>query len=273
MKKIVIPTDLTPQSLNLIKYGLQVMKGQTCEIILLHFIPLPDSITDLMMLPRVEETLALPNTPFHKALERMRKLYAVEISHLELIPLYGGNPLKIRNFIDDYNIDLILCPVMEVNTSDTHNPEPFSSLVKDVSCPVLYIPHETESIRFRKIVYLLDTDDKYSLLLNDLLLNLTAGRDHYVTFLIIFKPDTTREKLKYVLDKIYHTEQLKGLNCSVHLLREKNFTGGVYTFVEEFKVDLLVTGRKKNLLGNLFTRKRTSSDMAKHTKVPFLSIS
>lgn len=249
------------------------MKGQTCEIILLHFIPLPDSITDLIMLPREEETLALPNTPFHKALERMRKLYAVEISHLEVVPVYGGNPLKIRNFITDYQIDLILCPIMEVRTSDVHNTEPFSSLVKDVSCPVLYIPNEIESIHFRKIVYLLDTDDKYTLLLHDLLLNLTAGTDYYVTFLIIFKPDTTREKLKYALDKVYHNEKLKGINCSVHLLREKDFTGGVYTFVEEFKVDLLITGRKKNLLGNLFTRKRISSEVVKHTKVPFLTIS
>ena len=273
MKKIVIPTDLTPQSLNLIKYGLQIMKGQTCEIILLYFIPLPDSITDLIMMPREEETLAPQNTPFHKALERIRKLYAVEISHLEVVPLYGGNPLKIRNFVNDYKIDLILCPVIEVNTSDSNSTEPFSSLVKDVSCPVLYIPNETESIRFRKIVYLLDTDDKYTLLLHDLLLNLTAGSDYYVTFLIIFKPDTTREKLKSVLDKVYHNEKLKGLNCSVHLIREKDFTGGVYTFVEEFNVDLLVTGRKKNLLGNLFTRKRISSDVVKHTKVPFLTIS
>ncbi|QNF34311.1 universal stress protein [Adhaeribacter swui] len=273
MKKIIIPTDLSTRSLDLIKYGLQIMKGQTCQIILLQLIPLPDSITELIMLPREEETLANINTPFHKALERIRKLYAIEISSLEVVPLYGGNALKIRNFIDNHGIDLVLCPVADTHYADPNSGETFSSLIKDVSCPVLYIPSELDSLQFRKIVYLLDTDDKYTLLLHDLLLNLTAGTDYYVTFLIIFKPESARGKLEQVLNKVYRNEKLKGVNCSVHLIQEKDFKGGVYTFVEEFKTDLLVTGRKKNLLGNLFTRKRISKDVAKHTKVPFLTIS
>ncbi|MGV3585872.1 MAG: universal stress protein [Adhaeribacter sp.] len=272
MKKIIIPTNLTNQSLSLIKYGLQVMKGETCQIFLLHLIPLPDSIPELLMLPRKEELMETVSASFKKALERIRKSYAVEISSLEVVHFYGDSPLKIRNFIDNHNIDLVLCPVAAAGNAAQKNLEPFTQLVKDVACPVLYIPDNVEANHFRKIAYVLDTDDKYTLLLDDLLLNLACGSNYYVTFLVIFKPGTNMEKLEYVLNKVYLNEKLKELNYSVHLIQENDFTGGVYTFVEEFKVDLLVTGRKKNLFGSIFTRKRISSDVAKHTKVPFLTI-
>ncbi|WP_158267486.1 universal stress protein [Adhaeribacter arboris] len=272
MKKIVIPTDLTNQSLSLIKYGLQMMKGQTCQIILLQLIPLPDSITDLILLPREEDKLANLNTPFQKALERIRKSYAVEISKLDVVPLYGDSPLKIRNFMEDNNIDLVLCPVTEARTAAANSVDLFNSLITDVSCPVLYIPDDTEAIRFRKIAYVLDPEDTYTLLVDDLLLNLTSGKDYYVTFLVIFKPGTNIMKLEYVLKEIYRHEKLKDKNCSVHLIQENNFKGGVYTFAEEFKVDLLVAGRKKKFFGNLFSRKRISSEVVKQTKVPFLAI-
>ncbi|MDQ3290059.1 MAG: universal stress protein [Bacteroidota bacterium] len=272
VKKIIIPTDLTIQSLSLIKHGLQIMKGQTCQIILLQLIPIPDSITDLIMLPREEDKLANVNTPFHKALDRIRKAYAVEVSKLDVVPLYGDSPLKIRSFVDDNNIDLILCPVKDSKSFETNGVELFSSLVRDVSCPVLYIPDDTEASPFRKIAYVLDPEDSYTLLVDDLLLNLTSGKDYYVTFLVIFKPGTNIEKLDFVLKKIYLNEKLKEKNCSVHLIQENDFKGGVYTFVEEFKVDLLVTGRKKKFFSNFFSKKRISSDVTKQTKVPFLTI-
>jgi len=272
VKKIIIPTDLTIQSLTLIKYGLQIMKGQTCQIILLQLIPLPDSITDLILLSREEDKLANINTPFQKALERIRKSYAVEISKLDVVPLYGDSSLKIRNFVDDNNIDLILCPVKDSRTAEQNPVELFSSLVTDVSCPVLYIPDDIEASRFRKIAYVLDPEDTYTLLLDDLLLNLTSGKDYYITFLVIFKPGTDIEKLEFVLQKVYCHEKLKEKNCSVHLIQENDFRGGVYTFAEEFKVDLLVAGRKKRLFGNFFNKKKISGDVTKQTRVPFLTI-
>ena len=272
MKKIIIPTNLTNQSLNLIKYGIQIMKGETCQIILLHLIPLPDSIPELLMLPREEERLEKINTSFSKALDRIRKSYAVEISSLEVIHLYGDSSLKIRNFIDTKGIDLVLCPVQGGGNTDDNTLDSFTRIAKDISCPVLYIPDNTPAQNFRKITYVLDTDDRYTLLLDDLLLNLTAGNDYYITFLVVFKPGTDMEKLEYVLNKVYLNEKLKQINCSVHLIQENDFTGGVYTFVEEFKADLLVTGRKKSMFGNIFSRKRISSDVAKHTRVPFLTI-
>jgi len=272
MKKIVIPTNLTNQSLHLIKYGVQMMKSETCQIILLHLIPLPDSISELLMLPREEERLEKVNTSFSKALDRIRKSYAVEISSLEVVHLYGDSSLKLRNYIDNNNIDLVLCPVIAAENAENDTLNAFARIVKDISCPVLYVPDNTVSRNFRKITYVLDADDKYTLLFDDLLLNLTSGNDYYITFLVIFKPGTNMEKLEYVLNKVYMNEKLKEINCSVHLIQENDFTGGVYTFVEEFKADLLVTGRKKSLFGDIFFNKRISSDMAKHTRVPFLAI-
>lgn len=248
------------------------MKGETCQILLVHLIPLPDSITELIMLPREEEKLEKINTPFQKALDRLQKSYAVEIAELEVVHLYGDSSPKLKNFIDQYAIDLILCPVVESKATKPNSIELFSNLVKDISCPVLYIPNNAEANRFRKIAYVLDTDDKYTLLLHDLLLNLTSRQGNYVTFLVVFKPSTNIDKLQSVLQKVYRNEKLKNINCSVHLIQENDLRDGVCSYVEEFDVDLLVTGLKRNLLDTLFTRQRISSDVTKHTKVPLLTI-
>ena len=60
------------------------------------------------MLPREEDRLEKVNTSFNKTLERIRKAYAVEISNLEVVHLYGDGPLEVRNFIDSKSLDLIL---------------------------------------------------------------------------------------------------------------------------------------------------------------------
>nr|WP_262910480.1 universal stress protein [Pontibacter silvestris] len=268
----MIPTDLTNESLGLIKFGLQVLKGEACQIILLHVIPLPDSITELLMLSRDEEKLEKVNTAFYKAIERIKKSYVVEIISLDVVHLYGDSPIKIQNYIDANNIDLVLCPVTASKPSAGNEKEKLRELFSDVTCPILYIPDNIENNQFRKVAYVLDPDDKHSLLLDEFLLTLTSSSDYYITFLVVFKPGTNMEKLEYIINRVYFNEKLKNMNCSVHLLQENDFTGGVYTFIEEFKVDLLVTGKKKHFLGNIFTRKRISSEVAKHTKIPFLTI-
>lgn len=272
MKKILIPTNLTNESLGLIKHGLQILKGETCQIVLLHVIPLPDSITELLTLSRDEEKLEEKNIAFFKTVERIKKAYAIEISSLEVVHLYGDSPLKIQNYIESNNIDLILCPVVTTKTLANAQKDRFSDMFSDASCPILYIPDSVENNQFRKIAYVLDPDDKYTLLLDDFLLTLTNAEGCYLTFLVVFKPGTNMEKLEYIINRVYFNEKLKDVNCSVHLLQENDFTGGVYTFIEEFKVDLLVTGKKKHFLGNIFTRKRISSEIAKHTLIPFLTI-
>ncbi|QCR21243.1 universal stress protein [Pontibacter sp. SGAir0037] len=273
MKKIIIPTDLTLHSLNLIKYALHLLKGETCQILLVHLIPLPDSITELLMLPRDENRLEKPTESFTKALERLQKSYAIEINSIRVSHVYCDSSLHLQNFIVRNKVELVLCPVPIGKVSADDTMQLFNNLVQDVSCPVLYVPEFFEINRFKKIAFVVDPDDHQSALPDKKLVSLLCKNDYHVTFLVVFKPGTDLENLKPVFDKVYSSQVFSTMSCSIHLLQEDNLTTGVISFIDQFEVDLLVTCKKKSLLDYLPIRKnRRLSQKAIHSKVPYLAL-
>lgn len=273
MKKILIPTDLTLHSLNLIKYALQLLKGETCQILLLHPIPLPDSnsITELLMLPREEGLQKKPGAAFKNALDRIAKAYAIEINSIEISRVYCDSASQISDFVVSNKVDFVLSTVPRTRASDTLSH--FNSMVKDVPCPVLYIPEFFEINLFRKIAFVLDTEGKTSSLPDNNLISLLCRNNYHLTFLLVFKSGANTDKLKHTLDSIYSSDELKEVSYSIHLIHERDVTRGVVSFIDEFEVDLVVTRKKRSLLDYLWLdRGRSFSDTAINTKVPYLSI-
>jgi hypothetical protein len=271
MKRILIPTDLSLSYLNLIKYGLQIYKGETCEFILLHIIPTPESTMELLMLPREEDRLEKVSPSFTKTLERIKKSFVVEIDNLILTHMYGESPAKMKNFVEANGIDMILCPVTTRKKDSSDQEDPFSHLFKEVDCPVLYVPETFEVSKLRKVAYVMDLEDDSPLMLDDILVNLTHHYGYHITFMAVFEPGTNPEKLSRVCQKIYLNEKLKNVTCSLHLLQELDMKEGFSSFVEELKVDLLVTGKKKTRLKNIFSRRKQFVPSPKHPKVPLLT--
>jgi hypothetical protein len=272
MKKILIPTNLTLDYLNLIKYGLQIYKGETCQFILLHVIPSPESTLELLMLPREEDRLEKVNPSFTKTLERIKKSFVVEIENLIVTHIYGESPAKMKNFLEANEIDLILCPVSPRNKATSEEAYDFSALFKKAACPVMYVPESLEVNKFRKIAYVLDLEDTAPLQLDDMLLNLTNRCDYHITFLAVFEPGTQPDKLSRLCQKIYLNDKLKNVACSLHFLQEQDATEGFSSFVEEYKVDLLVTGKRKSEFKDLFSWKKQFTPSPKHQSVPFLTV-
>ena len=273
MKRVLIPTNLEITSLNLIKYGLQVFKGEACEIFLLNIIPLPNSISELLLLPRDEGRLENTSTAFNKAIERIKKAYPVEISSLSVLHWYSDSTAKFNSFVKDNKIDLLLCPVAMQPTRKKVEPPMFQQLAQDAACPVMYVPDSSEQSRLRKIAYVVDLEDKRSQFMNDMLLKLAGTNDFQLTFLIVLKSDADLEKLRFVFQNIYGNEKLKKLNCSVHLIQENDPYDGISSFVDEYQADMLVYGKKKSFFGSLFSSTCIAPDTAKTKKIPFLTIS
>ncbi|GAB2466511.1 hypothetical protein GCM10011375_32770 [Hymenobacter qilianensis] len=271
MKKIVIPTELTLYSLNLVKHALTLLKGETCEIILLHHTPLPDSITELLLLPREADKAREPDAEFKKALERLKKSYALEIHSIRVVHLCCDTSLTIKNFVIDNQIDLIMSPVSLTNPSEAMRH--FSSLVQDIPFPVLYIPEFFETTQFRKIAFVLDAEVRTNTLPDKALVDLLCRKDYHVTFLLVFAPGTSTVKLKQALDELYAAPVLQGVEFAVHLQQQRDLTTGVVSFIEEFEVDLVVTCKKRSMLDYLRVgRSRSVRDKAINTKVPCLSV-
>jgi nucleotide-binding universal stress UspA family protein len=269
MKKIVIPTELTLHSLHLVRHALTLLKGETCEITLLHVTPVPTSITELLLLPRETEKAGEPSADFTQALERLRKSYALEISRLRVAHLCCDSALTLKNFLRKHQIDLVISPVALTPPSEVM--QHFNQLAADLPFPVLYIPEFFEPTRFRKIAFVLDAQARRTTLPDQALVDLLCRQDYYVTFLLVFAPGTSTATLKQALDELYAAPVLQGVEFAVHLQQRRDLTSGVVAFIEEFAMDLVVTCQRRSLLDYLRVGRRVRAK-ALHTKVPCLSV-
>lgn len=267
MKKVLIPTDLTLYSLQLIRYALNLIQGESCHITLLYLTPSSDSITDLLTLPRPKR----PDEEFHQALERLRRLHSVEIQDIKVAHMYCTDSSDLKQFVREKQIDLVLSTVPQTRTTEALSF--FNELLQDVPFPVLHIPEFFAPNSFRKIAFVLDADSKTSALPDQELIDLLWRKESRITFLLVFKPGTSPEKLTQALSKLYDSPVLANVTYSVHLVHQRDVTEGIVSFIDEFEVDLVVSCKKKSMLDFLRpSRQLRSREQAITAKVPCLSV-
>lgn len=96
-KTIVIPTDFTVQSLNILKTVLnQNHSKEQYNVILLHGFNLTDSIRELLFFSKPNQIASMVNTEFEEAYEVIRNKFENQISSLK-IDLFTGYNLSAFN--------------------------------------------------------------------------------------------------------------------------------------------------------------------------------
>lgn len=267
MKKVLIPTDLTLYSLQLIRYALNLLQNESCHITLLYLTPVTDSITDLLTLPRQQK----PEMEFSQALERLRRLHSVEIQDIQVAHKYCANSSDLKQFVRERQIDLVLSTVSR--SRNTEALSYFNELLQDIPFPVLYIPEFFAPNSFRKIAFVLDADVKNSALPDKELVDLLWRKECRVTFLLVFKPGTSTDTLTRALASLYSSPLLAEVNYAVHLVQQQDVTEGIISFIDEYEMDLVVSCKKKSMLDYLrLGRQARSRERAITTKVPCLSV-
>lgn len=111
-KTIVIPTDFTVQSLNVLKTVLhQNNAQQKYNVILLHGFNLGDSIRDLLFFSKSQQIESLMSTEFEEAYEVIRNKFDSQIGSLKIDLFTGYN-------VSAFNTYLEANSVKEIFTSD-----------------------------------------------------------------------------------------------------------------------------------------------------------
>lgn len=105
-KTIVIPTDFTFQSLNVLKTVLSKNEENiSFNIILLHGISLSDSIRDLLFFSKSKLMNTLSNKEFDEACEVIRNKYASQINSFKLDLFTGYTQSSFNNYIEAKEVD------------------------------------------------------------------------------------------------------------------------------------------------------------------------
>ncbi|MBC8033402.1 MAG: universal stress protein [Chitinophagaceae bacterium] len=108
MKNVLIPTDFTPESLQLINQIPMVMQGERCNVILFHAFDMPSNEMDLIFIGRERIYKEYLTEAFRAQCKKIRNLHFDAIAAICVKCMYGNNVRVFRNFAEANAIDLIM---------------------------------------------------------------------------------------------------------------------------------------------------------------------
>lgn len=147
MRNVLIPTDFSLTSLELVEKTAQCLAGESLHITLFHAFDIPFFVTD-MVRPSALPYHDLLTEPFRQACRRLKHQFPKTIRSIAIRHLYGNSNAVFRNFADANDIDLIVCPdyyVFRAVHPQSVNPE---SMFRKARVPLLktFIPRRPAGI-------------------------------------------------------------------------------------------------------------------------------
>lgn len=266
MKRILVPTDFSPNATKALGYAVQVARRAKAEIILLHATEFDESLNE------VKEAI--------KKLEIRKK--SIEDTEgisvtTELMSGIAAEP-AIRNAITDFKIDLV---IMGTLGNATLKDKIFGSITAAIigksSVPVLAIPLLSEWDTHPDILLAINDfsiEDKTlspviqlaTLLGSEIQAAIfTDADDDYVEDYDVHEKEiaTFRDQLKAKHpDLTIHAVHLAG----------RRFMENLQNWIDEHKIGMVVMlTHKRNILESFFNRSMTKK-MSYHTNIPLLAI-
>ncbi|MFC5282197.1 hypothetical protein [Pedobacter alpinus] len=269
IKNILVPTNLTLSSLNVIQYALHQFQGYAFNITLLNVLPLPDSISDLLLLSRKED-VEVPND-FNAAINRLINLFPIRIENINVEHQYGLSVSILNQIIEHKKIDLILFSKPSFTFNSNQKGEVWK-ILDESEHPVVYIPEIITNKTPRKISFVLDENASNVELLEEMLQQLhidlqtevklvsAAPIDKAVNIISKFKNCTKGGKLygKY--------------KFSLHFLQGESYEESIVDFTQQYDVDMVFLLKKKNFLKKYSINKHILHQTLEKSKVPLFTI-
>ena len=107
-KTVLIPTDFTIQSLNILKTFLNQNPNNQYDIVLVHGLNIGDSIRDLLFFSKNKQIQELSNDAFIEAFEVIKNKFDSQINSLKIDFFTGSNQAAFNNFIEGNQINQII---------------------------------------------------------------------------------------------------------------------------------------------------------------------
>lgn len=139
IKHVLIPTDFTVKSLQVVRYALEDAGTARLNILLFHMVDIPHSITDLLFFSKEQLRKKLINQDFKDACAVLRNKYASSVADLQCEIFYGCTAPVFENYVDARNIDLIMYnKSLALKKIDARSVEPYA-LIRRCRKPLLDI--------------------------------------------------------------------------------------------------------------------------------------
>lgn len=276
MKKILVPTDFSPNAGNALKFAYLFAKENNCKFSLLNVYNFsvydpnmpPEILSDVIKQSSQNSTegLDLLISEFEKTYPDFKSFL------LDKITAEGNTIETIETAASEGKFDIIIMGTKGASGIEEVliGSNAYSVLAKS-KVPVLIVPEKSEYNGLETILYAIDLTSSEMPALKELQ-GLIDLKKKDLTFLHLsgeLEEDLTYDE-KVFFDEI--KENLKDVSCKFEFAKCVHISDCLEKMIHTLKADLLVVSKKKrDFLENLF-HQSISKKLACHTDVPLLAL-
>lgn len=276
IKKILVPTDFSPCSINALKIAAGLAKGQNASIEIVHAVHVPahphvDVLAAQSIIePILEDYEKKVDLQFNKLKKQIPELANVSCSIQKFVSLPSD---AIHTVLSTSDIDLVV-----MGTKGSH--DLLEKLVGSMSAevirfskiPVLMIPENIKSLKIGSIAFAADLKEIKDPDQLDMLLFFAkaSGAELTVFHFSNDYDDDHLEELARENMKLIH--KLEGIKVSYAHLDEQTVSDGILKFIDKYKIDMLAMYPRHHGLWDRIIHTSTTRKIAMRIKTPLLTI-
>jgi nucleotide-binding universal stress UspA family protein len=271
MKNILLPTDFSEAARNAICYAVQLFSHTNCRFILLNVFQVPQSVGVLIS---VNEILA---EDAQKALDKEMRLVLERLSYpqikFESMALPGSFHEMVGHVVKNRQIDLVVMGTLgaggmvgKLLGSNT------ARVLREVPCPVLAVPYDTEYRSLRSVVFASDGESVHGYPGQwETLASMMSGTRPNFTTLHVTDPETAEdEKWLRSMMQTKNSKAAVAYDTSEVTAYHTNVTEGIKKYVLEHSADMLVmVAHRYNWFERIFHHSVTQ-DMVMQNLLPIM---
>ena len=278
MKKILVPTDFSPNAARAIDYAVQIAKLNQATIYVIHACDNLDTLNMENVQPRREYNKKITDEAFDN-LEMIRRSIEETEQVLVNIQLYSG-PVNdtILLAAQEHNADLLIMGTLGISgIKEAIFGSKTAAVISNTTVPVLAIPLEYDWSPPLKFLLAINHFDEVSDILYpvfdlaktfkaEVRLTVFTDEDNIVSSNYL----TDAREIKFAEDKL--RKKYSDLVINAEHLTGRHFEESINEFIESNQIDLLaMMTHKRSFIGSIFNRSITRK-MSYHSKVPILAI-
>jgi len=278
MKKILVPTDFSPNAARAIDYAVQIAKLNQATIYVIHACDNLDTLNMENVQLRREYNKKITDKAFDN-LEMIRRSIEETEQVLVNIQLYSG-PVNdtILLAAQEHNADLVIMGTLGISgIKEAIFGSKTAAVISNTTVPVLAIPLEYDWSPPSKFLLAINHFDEVSDILYpvfdlaktfkaEVRLTVFTDEDNIVSSNYL----TDAREIKFAEDKL--RKKYSNLVINAGHLTGRHFEESINEFIESNQIDLLaMMTHKRSFIGSIFNRSITRK-MSYHSKVPILAI-
>ncbi|MEQ9286754.1 MAG: universal stress protein [Cyclobacteriaceae bacterium] len=276
IKKILVPTDFSPCSINALKIAAGLAKGQNASIEIVHAVHVPAHphvdvlAAQSIVEPILEDYEKKVDLQFNNLKKQIPELANVSFSIQKFVSLPSD---AIHTVLSTSDIDLVV-----MGTKGSH--DLLEKLVGSMSAevirfskiPVLMIPENIKSLKIGSIAFAADLKEIKNPDQLDMLLFFAkaSGAELTVFHFSNDYDDDHLEELARENMKLIH--KLEGIKVSYAHLDEQTVSDGILKFIDKYKIDMLAMYPRHHGLWDRIIHTSTTRKIAMRIKTPLLTI-